>query len=218
MPRQTTMSVLGLYNWDSTLFDLMVVPKGMDKNTIIGNILEETAELEVLYPNPAFMKESIGLWSKKQIDVWNHLYETTKYDYDPIANYDREETGERSNTDSSVRGGSDTHNSSGSRNSDGSSEGYEAGYDSVPSGDSDGLVKNDKRIVNSSSQDTNSDTINYGQTVDSNGSSDYHVHAHGNIGVTTTQKLISEERNIAKMNMYDIIITEFRDRFCVMVW
>ena len=218
MSRQSTVSVLGLYNWDSTLFDLMVVPDGMDKDTIIGNILEETAELEVLYPDPNFMKKSIELWSKKQIDVWKHLYETTKYNYDPIANYDREESGDRNNTDRSVRGGSDTHSATGSRTSNGTSEGYEAGYDSVPAGTSDGLVKNDKTVVNSTSGNTDSDTFSYGQTVDNNGSSEYHVHAHGNIGVTTTQKLISEERNIAKMNMYDIIISEFRDRFCVMVW
>ena len=218
MGRQTTLSVLGLYNWNPTIFDLMVIPTGLDKNTVVGNILQECSELEVLYPNPDFLKQSIGLWSKKQIDVWTHLYETTKYDYDPIANYDREESGDRTNKDHSVRGGKDSRTASGSRSANGNSEAYEAGFDSVPSGNNDGLAKTERRTANSSSTNQDTDTVNYGQTVDNNGSSDYHIHAHGNIGVTTTQKLISEERNIAKMNMYDIIISEFKDRFCVMVW
>lgn len=218
MPRQTTMSVLGLYNWDSTLFEFMQIPEALDKDTVIGNILQETAELEVLYPDPNFMKQSIGLWSRKQIDVWNHLYETTQYDYDPIENYNRKEEGDRKTSDDSSRTGTDTHTSNGDRTSNGTAEGYQAGYDSVPSGNDDGLVKNDKRTADSHSISHDTDTINYGQKIKSDGTSDYRVHAHGNIGVTTTQKLIGEERNIAKMNLYDIIIDEFKNRFCVMVW
>lgn len=198
MGRQTTMSVLGLYNWDHSLFDLMELPEGIDREVVVGNILQETAELEVLYPDPNFMKQSIALWSKKEVEVWQHLYDTTKYDYDPIENYNRKEEGTRESED----------HSNGSGSAEGGSESYEAGYDSVASGQDDGLVKTRRNSANSSSNSQSTST----------GESEYSIHAHGNIGVTTTQKLISEERNIAKMNLYDIIIKDFRDRFCVMVW
>ena len=44
-----TMSLLGLYNWDNTILDGLVVPAGVDKKTVINNLLRECAELEVLY-------------------------------------------------------------------------------------------------------------------------------------------------------------------------
>lgn len=44
-------------------------------------------------------------------------------------------------------------------------------------------------------------------------------HIHGNIGVTTTQKMIEEELNITeKINIYEFIANDFRRRFCVMVF
>ena len=40
----------------------------------------------------------------------------------------------------------------------------------------------------------------------------------GNIGVTSTQQLIKEEREVAEFNIYDQISADFRARFCVMVY
>ena len=98
MSRAATMSVMGLYNWDNTLFDLLTLPEGMDKNTLVDNLLVELSELEVLYPNPVVMKNLIGVWSDKQLDIWNRLYQTTQYEYNPIENYDRYESGSNEST------------------------------------------------------------------------------------------------------------------------
>lgn len=40
----------------------------------------------------------------------------------------------------------------------------------------------------------------------------------GNIGITTTQQMIKEEREIAEFNLYSLIIDEFKRRFCIMVY
>lgn len=40
----------------------------------------------------------------------------------------------------------------------------------------------------------------------------------GNIGVTSTQQLIKEERQISKFNIYDEISNDFKNRFCLMVY
>ena len=40
----------------------------------------------------------------------------------------------------------------------------------------------------------------------------------GNIGVTSTQQLIKEEREVAEFNIYDRISEDFRNRFCIMVY
>lgn len=49
---KSSLSILGLYQWDSTLFDPMTVPDGVDKQAVVNNILLDCAELEVLYSNP----------------------------------------------------------------------------------------------------------------------------------------------------------------------
>ena len=64
------MSLLGLYNNNPGLFGELELPDGVDHDTVVNNILAETAELEVLYPSPLFMQSMIGIWSHKELPVW----------------------------------------------------------------------------------------------------------------------------------------------------
>ena len=78
MSNKSWLSILGLYNWDNTIFDNMVLPEDFtadDKTTLINNLLMETAELEVLYTDPDFMKNAIEAWSAKEVYTWTRLYE-----------------------------------------------------------------------------------------------------------------------------------------------
>lgn len=81
--------------------DLLHLPAEVDADTVKNNLLLETEALEILYPDPNFLKQAIGVWSEKQLPVWQQLYETTQYEYDPIANYDRIEHIEESSSGSS---------------------------------------------------------------------------------------------------------------------
>ena len=279
MARAATLSPLGLYNWDNTLFNLMTIPSALDKETLVQNILAETAELEVLYPNPVVLKNLIGVWSAKQIDVWNKLYQTTQYEYDPIENYNRYETGSENGTGSTTHSGTDTsteaimHGGSDGRTeaithggSDGRSEAtmyggtdtvtgadtkthYVAGYDApTPTAQDDGLFKQTKDLdsaettttygrtenmqetKNYGSTENVQETKNYGETISKTGGvthgesiattnqGGHTLHAHGNIGTTTTQQLIREQREIDLFNLYDIITEDFKMRFCILVY
>ena len=40
----------------------------------------------------------------------------------------------------------------------------------------------------------------------------------GNIGVTTTQQMIKEERDISDFNIYGYIADSFKNEFCVLVY
>ena len=40
----------------------------------------------------------------------------------------------------------------------------------------------------------------------------------GNIGTTSTQSLILEQRDVVKFNIIDYIIREFKDRFCLKLY
>ena len=86
-----TMSLLGLYNWDATILDGLVVPNGIDRETVINNLLRECAELEIIYPQPDALKFFVSEWSRERLPVWEKLEATLKFEYDPISNYDRKE-------------------------------------------------------------------------------------------------------------------------------
>lgn len=362
MGRSANLSPLGLYTWDNHVFDLMQIPEAMDKDTLIDNLLAETAELEVLYPNPVVFKNLVGVWSAKQIDIWNRLYATTQYEYNPIENYNRYETGSNTGTGSTIHSGTDTTTDTtthggtdgrtetisttgkdtldmtrreggteGKSGTVGSEEGgtqriagtvgveeggteteatttsltnggsdvvtgtdekghWIAGFNSAASGQSDGLVKQSRDEDDSTvttrfgktEQGTGSKTTNFGKTVDTDTSEtttfgktmdteseetitfgktetnkdettygktetaqeqktygetvshsgavahgeqvattndgEHSLHAHGNIGVTSTQQMIKEQRQIELFNLYDIIIEDFKMRFCILVY
>ena len=107
--REATVSLLGMYNYDSTVLDLLVIPDELDRSNLINNLLAETAELEILYSNPTVLKNLIGVWSLKELPVWQKLYNTTVLEYNPIENYDRHEQESTTGTGSRTHSGTDTH-------------------------------------------------------------------------------------------------------------
>ena len=255
MGRAVNLSPLGLYNWDQTLFDLMQIPEALDKPTLIDNLLAETAELEVLYPNPVVFKNLVGVWSAKQIDIWNKLYATTQYEYNPIENYNRYETGSTDGEGTTTHSGTDTtgrtetHTGTdrrvinkdwtGSDTTEGTTKSghWIAGYDApTPTVQDDGLFKqtrdegeSESEVTYNSSEDTTdalthgesitgSGTVTHGERIATSNEGSHELHAHGNIGVTTTQQLIREQRDIDLFNLYDIIIEDFKMRFCILVY
>ena len=209
--RSASLSMMGLYEWDNTLFDLVQLPAGMDRETLFFNLLADTAELEILYPNPTVLKNLMGVWSKKMLDPWTKLLATTKYDYNPIENYNRYEEGTSTGTDTgrTSLSGTDTNTSTGK------DEHFVAGYDpGTPTATDDGLFKQTRDEMEGES------ATSYGRTENSSGNRNekYNNHMHGNIGVMSTQDMIKQEREIDEFNIYDIIIKDFITRFCIVVY
>lgn len=199
-----TLSILGLYNYDNTIFDGFAAPEGMDKDNLIANLLLELAELEVLYPSAPMMKQAIFIWSTKMLEKWTKLLATTKYEYDPISNYDRTETWE----DIGNRISQSSGTTSGNSNSSGKSKTKVSGYNGDTMVPADETEDNAEANTNaSSSAESEEDTVNTRSG-----------RAYGNIGVTTTQQMIEEERRVVQFVVADTIIRDFADRFCIGVW
>lgn len=185
------ISLLGLYNFDNTLFDNLTFPTmkvpsvvGMptvpDKDTLISTILEKSSDFPCLYPNFEFMKFMIGVWAKNTQYMMKRLWESNGYDYNPIHNYDRKSTISR------------TSSTSASGTSVGSSTAFNS--------------------------DTFKDT---GKTTDSSsagGTETITENVSGNIGVTSTQQMLEQERNIANFYWYDIVAQDFINKFCVQIY
>lgn len=86
---RSKLSVLGLYNYDDTIFNQLELPQGVDESTVVNTILIECADMEVLYPVPSVLQTAIGLWSNSMLPSWERQYKAITAEYDPIENYNR---------------------------------------------------------------------------------------------------------------------------------
>lgn len=235
-----TMSILGLYTYDNTLFDLMCWPNEFtqdDKQATINNILMEGAELEILYPDVPFMKSAIAAWSYKEKPVWQRIHTASLLEYNPIENYRRNETESIESSKTEQHSGNDTTSHTGTESSTSSNTNTTTGSDTgtidhkVTGYDSNTLVQQsqDSTTGSSSSQDTQSgnsavthntqDQLTHGEQIQHTGDDARTLLAYGNIGVTTSQEMLEQEIQIApKLNTISAIVDSFIKRFCILVY
>ena len=256
MSMGATMSILGLWNNDHSIFDLLQLPEGFtadDRETVTDSILTECAELEILYPAPSVMKNCIGIWSRKELPTWQRIYNASLLEYNPIENYRRDETEtiadarkeEHSGTDTNTASGSDTNRASGSDSTTGNSSSTTTdggtdvtkndvtGYDSnamVPSnqqtiehGMTQGVTENASNSTTYGRTDTVThgriDSYQHGEKIEHSGGTTRTNLAFGNIGVTTSQQMLTQEIDIAKIiNVIPMIVDSFKNRFCLLVY
>ena len=209
MPK-ATLSILGLYNYDNSIFDDMHLPTALidRKDEIKEDILLECAEFEILYPDSDFMKFAIRNWSEMETPVWEHLYETTQYDYNPIYNYDRTEKW----TDE------DTRQITNDRTADLKDE-LTHGHtitNAQNSYENAGFVDGAKQTNAGKDSTTTTGTDKYLEK--HSGKVFRDGHSYGNIGITSSQNLIKQEREIAEFNIITRIVDDFKMRFCLMVY
>ena len=244
----STMSVLGLYNYDNTLFNNMAYPTGFttdDKTTFLNNLLMEVAELEVIYTDPSFMKFAIENWSKKELYTWNRIYAAANAEYDPIENYNRMETSTDTTEGTRKHTGTDTTTNSGTDTS----------TNTVTNSGSDATTRQTAAFNSTSLVDSGRDSTAYGHAQSVSASLTHgqkeelthgHVEAtqhgltmatqhgeqiaedmeitrestiHGNIGVTTSQQMLEQELEVVpKLNVINYMIDSFKNRFCILVY
>ena len=189
---RATLSLRGLYRYAPTIFDELVLPEtDVDRDDLIEALVLECADLEILYPQPEVLRDAIGLWSRRRLPNWTKLAETLHYEYNPIHNYDRTETHERTTG----------RNYSDSANGNGTSTGSQNAYNS-------GWTERDRAVSTSNSTRTGEQAEDESIT----------VRAFGNIGVTTTTSMIAEQRNIVAYNLTEAIIDDFKRKFCLLIY
>lgn len=86
-----SISIMGLYKADDTIFDGLVLPDSLDHDEMVDNILIEFADNEVLYPDPDFIKEAIAKWSNMRLHTWKRYEKVLYEDYEPFINIKRDE-------------------------------------------------------------------------------------------------------------------------------
>ena len=91
------LTLIGMYNYDQTIFNELVMPEGIDKDLFIQSLLMQSGEFEVLYPQPDFMKYSIKIWSSKWFRTFAEWLRGTQQRWNPIYNFDRFEESRNNN-------------------------------------------------------------------------------------------------------------------------
>lgn len=162
--QKALLNTLTFYHWDETLFDTMQVPEGMEKDDIVENILLQTSEFPLIIGDFKTLKFSIGLWSRHRVDIWQHLLDTTQYEYNPIENYNRHETVEEEMA----------HTGSGSVRGDGGTDTTVYSRDLEHSGEFTESTTDSEEINRESTQtDSGTDTVtNSGTDTTTNSGSD----------------------------------------------
>ena len=183
------LTTMGLYNYDNTLFDGLTAPEGMDKDLIVKNILIETADMELLYPDLEDMKTLIKIWADSELPIWQRLYDASQMEYNPIENYDRLEHEETQATGNTTNSGTDTQTTQ------------------VSAYDTDEFSNRERG------------TMQHGQKVDTSGEGTRDSRIHGNIGVTTSQQMLQSELDVRpKLNIVKYIATSYKHNFCILVY
>lgn len=199
-----TMTLIGLYNYDPTIFDLMVLPPGIDEALVRDNILLQSSDFEVLYPDPDFLKAAVKRWADKWYFTFDKWQKALLIKYDPLNNYDRyeeyEDTGKETRADSG--------SSSGTTTSGGTTQHDISAYDSST------MREDTKDTTSASGSDSTQSS--------SNGSTDtslkHKAHLYGNIGITTSQQMLEAELEVARFNLVDQITDCFMSEFCLRVY
>lgn len=210
------LSILGLYEYDPTIFDGLTLPTAADitneadkvsdpfvpdKAAFIKFLCWQLAEVSVVYASAPAIKAMITLWSEVRLPVWKAIYNTLLYKYNPIWNKDGKIIEEHDLTivdDYNVKD-METANTG---NIDNEVTGY----------DTNSYSPNTRQVLDTASTqngNTNNVHTDKGKITRTEG---------GNIGVTMTQEMIRQQRDVVEFNLYDYIMQDFKQQFCVMVW
>ena len=227
------VTLWAFYQYDKTLFDDIVLPDGINKDNLVSDIMRNSGDLYPYHQVPEYLKRNITFWFARRLFDFERMYEALRTEYSPIENYDRKEDIKREYKDSgtdtetltfgssttSKRTGTDTDTMQGGGSTEKGVSAYnETGYTNR---------EKDTEIQNSTN------TNEYDSTVTNTGSgsditkNDYgkqrteteNTRIHGNIGVTTSQKMIESEMSLrAKYDIYKIISREFEREFLVQIY
>lgn len=220
----------------------------VDKDVFVNKLLLDTAELEILYPDADIFKTAIKYWSAAEVQNWNKLYNTTVLDYNPIwnkngtvteiekhiKNNNYTDVTDGTIADHSVTKGNQNTETSGNEKTNTTNntneKDYVFGFNSEYGAQSGQTVTDDtgstntdrsenSKTNNSANTDaTTTNNTNFKHDEKENIDREYTRTEQGNIGITTTQQMINEEREVDKFNLMDYIIDRFKQRFCLLVY
>lgn len=183
------ITLIGLSNFtDGGIWEKLELPEGIDKEIAITEILRACGEFPILYPDPNFLTELIGHWSKKWFHNFDRWFKADSYEYEALYNLDvvSTYTDEGSGSDIS-KGNSSMTNQAASYDSDAFRN------TNHTFGDSEGSVEHTSNNVRTEVR-------------------------QGNQGVTMSQEMLKAEYDVRQWNLYQRIADVFAAEFCISIY
>ena len=194
---QPRMTLYGMYQYDPTLFDGVILPEGMDKTLMVNQIIRQSGDLFPYYQVPPEVKSAITEWFTRRKDNFAKLWQGFTAEYNPIENYDRQED--------STETPNITHTLSNSGQDASTNEADVQGYNGTD------YVPNSRTKSSGTSSTNGTDT--------ESGTRTYTSRIHGNIGVTTSAQMLEGELALRKsMDIYGLIAAEFETDNLIQVY
>lgn len=214
MSTMQRMTLIGLNDYtDGQIWDNLDL--GFDAeftDALINGIMLEHGEKCVLYTDPDFMAQAIGLWSYKWKEDINRMSNAIYSEYNPIYNFDRNEEYQDNEGVSYVSKTDAGHKATDSpdytlaQTVDGNTE------HKVSADNDSNYQPESKDISNAGTMKTSGKTQDLSETSNSKTNDQtsrnfkHNAHLYGNIGVTTTQQMIEAETKMRlRHNIIDII-------------
>lgn len=94
------LTLWGIYQYDKTLFDNIVLPDGIDKDNLVSEIMRNSGDLYPYHQVPEYLKRNITFWFSRRLFDFDRMYNALRMEYSPIENYDRIEDIKREYKDS----------------------------------------------------------------------------------------------------------------------
>lgn len=194
---QPRMTLYGMYQYDPTLFDGVILPEGMDKTLMVNQIIRQSGDLFPYYQAPPQVKTAITEWFTRRKGNFAKLWQGFTAEYNPIENYDRQED--------STETPNITHTLSNSGQDASTNEADVQGYNGTD------YVPNSRTKSSGTSSTNGTDT--------ESGTRTYTSRIHGNIGVTTSAQMLEGELALRKsMDIYALIAAEFETDNLIQVY
>lgn len=228
MPRIT---LNGWYNYDETILTGISVPEtvqivttdadgdhiktveGINKNSLIKLIISHLGDLYTYYQEPTHLKDLIWTWFSTRYRDYERLLQSYYSEYNPLDNvfeYSKE-THKDDYTDTNTRTGSTTNTNTGGSTTQNDVSAYDS---STYQPESKQHFEYDANGMKSRTDFNDLKDIMKRTTQDK---SDLHFR-HGNVGVTSSQQMITQELELRRNNLYNYIIEEFAKEFIVRIY
>lgn len=182
------------------MFNNISLPNGINKDILVNTIMDKCAVYIPLYTDLALLSAKITNFFLKNFNMFSRLYTACTIEYEMINNYDRTEIFSKDENQQAK----DIAKYSSTTNQKGTNTALVSPYDANTFTNDTQLQTTDKSELSSNNAVDNTTDI----------TTNYNLHAYGNIGVTTSQQMLESELNIRpKLNIYEIIANFFYKEF-----
>lgn len=206
------VTLLNLMTENPDLLSNIVLPDGVDRDTLTNQILFEGCTLFPIYQDPKLFRSMAEHYFVMRYQIHAELFKTLAYDYEPLENYDRIEDRTHSGNENINRNLATEETAGTGTTSGGKTEQKVSAYNE------DGYQPQNL-TESESTMNSNTDTEgSEDETTDRQHSGTEHARIHGNIGVTTSQQMLEAQRNVVKFSLYEFIASHFLKTFMIGIY